>query len=92
MSGADVRAPRRVPGAPRRISRDRVATAWRRRARQPIRSWLARAAEVRHPYGVSPSAPAPGRAGRRERRSEIPRVAAPDPLIVDGERLAEAIP
>ena len=92
MSGDGMRAPRRVPGASRWTSRDRVATMWRRRARHLGGSWRARAAEVRHPYGVNSIAPAPGRPGRRERRSEVPRVAAPDPVMVDGERLAETIP
>lgn len=92
MSGVDVRAPRRVPGASRRISRDRVATAWRRRARQPIRSWLARAAEVRHPYGVSPSAPAPGTPRRPARRPDPRRAAAVRLVIVrpDPAEVADA--
>ena len=70
MSHRSLRAPRRVPGAPRRTSRDRVATAARRGARHPIRSGRALAAEVRHPYGVPVSAPAPVRHRRRARHSE----------------------
>ena len=90
VSAAGPRAPRRVPGAPRRTSRDRAATAARRRARHPICSWRARAAEVRHPYGVPEPTPAPGRPRHRARRSDALRAAVPRLAIMDAEGPAAA--
>ncbi len=50
VSGKVARVPQRVPGASRRTSRDRVATAGRRPTRHPARACRAQGAEVRHHY------------------------------------------